>query len=209
MRRRRPFETIAHRCASLRLRNSCTRPCGLAAAAPRCPRRTAIERQAAADEMHRHRSEEPPDGIGATANLGAGGRGQEAEPQLAQQRQAPLVVGEAGAGLAVGQIGGGGAELTVVPAQAIPGVSDYFVQALAGGESRSLRGRVPARAEWRSRRRRRRSGGRSPPSERTVWNSWRRRGIWVSNSVPPDQGELEPPIHKRLINCSFLRRCGS
>ena len=68
----------------------------MAAAAPRCPRRTAVERQAAADEMHRHRSEEPPDGIGATANLGAGGRGQEAEPQLAQQRQAPLVVGEPG-----------------------------------------------------------------------------------------------------------------
>ena len=65
-------------------------------------RRAAVERQAAADEMHRHRSEEPPDGVGATANLGAGGRGQEAEPQLAQQRQAPLVVGEAGGGFAIG-----------------------------------------------------------------------------------------------------------
>ena len=98
-------------------------------------RRTAVERQAAADEMHRHRSEEPPDGIGAAANLGAGGRGQEAEPQLAQQWQAPLVVGESGGGLAVRQIGGGRAELSVVPAQAIPGVSDYFVHAFAGGES--------------------------------------------------------------------------
>ena len=94
-------------------------------------RRTAVERQATADEMYRHRTEEPPDGIGATANLGAGGRGQEAEPQLAQQRQAPLVVGEPGAGLAVRQIGGGGAELAVVSAQMVPGVSDYFVQALA------------------------------------------------------------------------------
>ena len=98
-------------------------------------RRTAVEREAAADEMHRHRAEEPPDGIGAATNLGTGGRGQEPEPQLAQQRQAPLVVGEPGAGLAVGQIGGGGAELAVVPAQAIPGVSDYFVHAFAGGES--------------------------------------------------------------------------
>ena len=98
-------------------------------------RRTAVERQAAADEMHRHRSEEPPDGIGATANLGAGRRGQEAEPQLAQQRQAPLVVGEAGGGLALGDVRGGRAELPVVPAQTIPGVSDYFVQAFAGGEA--------------------------------------------------------------------------
>ena len=61
--------------------------------------------------MHRHRSEEPPDGIGAAGNLGAGGRGQEAEPQLVQQGQAPLVVGKAGAGLTVRQIGGGRAEL--------------------------------------------------------------------------------------------------
>ena len=61
--------------------------------------------------------------------------GQEAEPQLAQQRQAPLVVGKAGGGLAVRQIGGGRAELAVVPAQAIPGVSDYFVHAFAGGEA--------------------------------------------------------------------------
>ena len=98
-------------------------------------RRTAVERQAAADEMHRHRSEEPPDGIGATANLRAGGRGKEAEPQLAQQRQAPLVVGESGGGFAIGHVRGGGAEFTVVPAQAIPGVSDYFVYAFAGGES--------------------------------------------------------------------------
>ena len=67
-----------------------------------------------------------------SANLRAGGRGQEAEPQLAQQRQAPLVVGESGAGLAFGQIGGDRAELYVVPAQAIPGVSDYFVQAFTG-----------------------------------------------------------------------------
>ena len=64
-------------------------------------RRTAVERQAAADEMHRHRAEEPPDGIGASANLRAGGRGQEAEPQLAQQRQAPFVVGQAGGGTSV------------------------------------------------------------------------------------------------------------
>ena len=98
-------------------------------------RRAAIEREAAADEMHRHRSEEPSDGVGAPADLGTGGRGQEAEPQLAQQRQAPLVVGEAGGGLALVQVRGGGAELAVVPAQAIPGVSDYFVQALARGEA--------------------------------------------------------------------------
>ena len=98
-------------------------------------RRPAVEREAAADKVHRHRPEEPPDGIGAPADLGAGGRGQEAEPQLAQQRQAPLVVGESGGGLALGQVRGGGAELAVVPAQAIPGVSDYFVEALAGGEA--------------------------------------------------------------------------
>ena len=34
-------------------------------------------------------------------------------------------------------------------------------------------------------------------------------GIWVSVSVPPDQDESEPPIHKRLKNGSFSRRCGS
>ena len=99
------------------------------------PRRPAVERETAPDEMHRHRTEEPPDGIGAAANLRAGGGRQEAEPQHAQQRQAPLVVGEAGAGLAFGQMGGGGVELAVVPAEPIPGVSDYFVEAFAGGET--------------------------------------------------------------------------
>ena len=30
-------------------------------------------------------------------------------------------------------------------------------------------------------------------------------GIWVSVSVPPDQDESEPPVHKRLKNSLFLR----
>ena len=64
------------------------------------PRRSAVEREAAADEMHRHRTEETPDGIGAAGDLRSGGRRQKTEPQLAQQRQTPFVVGEAGARLA-------------------------------------------------------------------------------------------------------------
>ena len=42
-------------------------------------------------------------------------------------------------------------------------------------------------------------------SERTVRSSWLGRGVWVSVPVPPDQGESEPLIHKRLINISFLK----
>ena len=81
--------------------------------------------------MHRHRAEEAADGVGAAADLGAGAGGQEAEAQLAQERQAPLVVGEAGAGFAFGQVRGGGAELRPVLAQAVPRLGDDFVQALA------------------------------------------------------------------------------
>ena len=116
-------------------------------------RRPAIEREDTADEMHRHRSEELPDGKGAPADLGAGERGQEAEPQLAQQRHAPLVVGEPGTGLTLGQVRGGGAEIAVVPAQATPGVSDYFAEARAVGDAvvaRSRTDRLPSGTDSRS-----------------------------------------------------------
>ena len=59
----------------------------------------AVEAQATADEVHRHGAEEAADGVGAAADLGAGAGGQQAEAQFAQERQAPLVVGEAGARL--------------------------------------------------------------------------------------------------------------
>ena len=107
---------------------------GVGGGRPPLPRRAAIEREAAADEMHRHRSEEAPDGIGATADRRTGGDGQEAESELAQERQAPLVVGEAGARLALGEVRGGGREPPVVSAQAVPGVGDRLVQAFAGRE---------------------------------------------------------------------------
>ena len=99
----------------------------------------AVQREAAAEEVDGRRPEEAADGVGAPADLGAGGGGQEAEPELAQQRQAPLVVGEAGARLARGQIRGGGAELRPVPAQAVPGLGDNLVQPLAGRERVVLR----------------------------------------------------------------------
>ena len=81
--------------------------------------------------MHRHWAEEAVDGIGAAADLGAGAGGQQAEAQLAQQRQAPLVVGEAGARLRLREVRGGGAELRPVLAQAVPRLGDDLVQALA------------------------------------------------------------------------------
>ena len=99
----------------------------------------AVEREAAAEEVDGRWPEEAADGIGAPPDLGAGGGGQEAEPELAQQRQAPLVVGEAGARFARGQVRGGGAELRPVPAQPVPGLGDGLVQPLAGGEGVILR----------------------------------------------------------------------
>ena len=68
------------------------------------PGGAAVEAQAAADQVDRHGAEEAIDGVGAAADLGAGAGGQQAEAQLAQQRQVPLVVGEAGAGFALGQV---------------------------------------------------------------------------------------------------------
>ena len=99
----------------------------------------AVQREAAAEEVDGRRPEEAADGVGAPADLGAGGGRQEAEPELAQQRQAPLVVGETGARLARGQVRGGGAELRPVPAQAVPGLGDDLVQPLAGRERVILR----------------------------------------------------------------------
>ena len=64
----------------------------------------AVEAQAAADQVDRHRAEEAADGVGPAVDLGTGAGRQQAEAQLAQERQAPLVVGEAGAGLALGQV---------------------------------------------------------------------------------------------------------
>ena len=58
------------------------------------------------------------------ANLGAGASGEEAEAQFAQKRQAPLVVGQAGACLVRGEIGGRSAKLRPVSAQAVPGLGD-------------------------------------------------------------------------------------
>src|SRR2546428_9856741 len=81
--------------------------------------------------MHGHGAEEAADGVGAAADLGAGAGGQEAEAQFAQERQAPLVVSEAGAGLAIGQVRGGGTELRPVLAQAVPRLGDDFVKTLA------------------------------------------------------------------------------
>lgn len=46
----------------------------------------AVEAQATAEEMHRHGAGEALDGINATADFGAGGGGEQAEVQLAQQR---------------------------------------------------------------------------------------------------------------------------
>ena len=66
----------------------------------------AIERETAADKMHWHWAEEAADRVGAPANLWASARGQQTEAQLPQQRQAPLVVGEAGSRFAFGQARG-------------------------------------------------------------------------------------------------------
>ena len=84
--------------------------------------------------MHRHRSEEAPDGVGAAGDRGAGGDGQKAESELAQQRQAPPVVCETGTRLALGEVRGGGCEPPVVSPEAVPGVGDRLVQAFAGRE---------------------------------------------------------------------------
>ena len=84
------------------------------------PRSTAIERQAAADQVNRRRAEETADRIGTAVQFGAGGHRQEPEPQLAQQRQAPLVVGKTGARRARGQIRRDLTELGPVLAQAVP-----------------------------------------------------------------------------------------
>ena len=103
------------------------------------PSGTAIERQAAADEMNRHRTEEAADGKGTAVEFGAGGHRQEAEPQFPQQRQAPLVVGETGARRADGQIRGDFAELGPVLLEEVPRLGDGFVQALANPQAVVLR----------------------------------------------------------------------
>jgi len=63
-----------------------------------------VEAQTTADEMYRYRPKESADGIDAAANLGAGTGRQEAKAQLTQKRQAPFVVGEAGARLTLGEV---------------------------------------------------------------------------------------------------------
>ncbi len=125
---------MAHKCASLRFRNSCTRPWG-GGGGPALAWRATVERKATAEEVDRYRPEEAIDRIAAAADLGAGAGGQEAEAELAQERQAPLVVGEAGAGLVLGQASGGGAELSPVLAQAVPGLGDDLIQSLTLGQA--------------------------------------------------------------------------
>jgi len=56
---------------------------------------TAVEREAASSEVYGHRPEAAANGVGAAVDLRTGGRRQETEPELAKQRQAPLLVGEA------------------------------------------------------------------------------------------------------------------
>ena len=98
----------------------------------------AIERQTATDQVYRHRTEEPVDRICAPAQFGTGGRREESEPQFAQQRQAPLVVGQPGSSRPAGSFSFTG-ELRPVSAQAVPGLGDDLVQALAGRHSIVIR----------------------------------------------------------------------
>ena len=145
--------------------------------------------------------------------IGEAGNGveQRGTDDVADMQNRDLLQGSMGSGhpdvnggsLALGHVRGG-AELAVVPAQAIPGVSDHIVQAFVGGEA-VVFGLGAGEGGVAVEQRRRRSGGRSPPSERTVWNSWLGRGIWISVSVSPDPDGSEPPMHKRLKNSPFLR----
>ena len=64
-------------------------------------RGAAVEAHAATDKVYGYGAEEAVDRVGAAANLGARAGRQETEAQLTQQRQTPLVVGEAGARLAL------------------------------------------------------------------------------------------------------------
>ena len=102
---------------------------------------------------------------------------------------------EAGGTLAFGQVREHpGAQLAAVPAQVIGGVSDYFVQALAGGEDVVFgtgAGEKGVAIE--------------EAAQDAAFGADRLEclvgpGIWVSVSVPPDQDDSESPIHKRLKN---------
>lgn len=94
----------------------------------------AVERETASDEVYGRRPEAAADRIGAAADLRAGGRRQETEPEFAQQRQAPLLIGETRPGNTRGQGGGTGAELRPMLAQTVPRLRDGFVHTLPGGE---------------------------------------------------------------------------
>jgi hypothetical protein len=98
---------------------------------PAHPSGAAVEADATADQVHLHRAEEAVDGIGATVDLRAGASGQQAKAQLAQQRQAPFFIGEAGARLACGEVCGSHTKLRPELAETVPRLGDDLAQALA------------------------------------------------------------------------------
>lgn len=93
----------------------------------------AVEAQTATDQVDGRWAEEAADGVGAAVDRGAGAGGQEAKAQLAQERDAPLVVGETRTRFALGQFLRGGAELCPVTAQTVPRLGDGLIDALVLG----------------------------------------------------------------------------
>src|SRR6267378_2206165 len=92
--------------------------------------------------MNWHGAEEAIDRVRTAGNLRPSARRQQAKAQLAQERQAPLVVGEASAWLRGRQLLRGGAKLRPVFAQAVPGLGDDLVQSLALRKAVILRPRT-------------------------------------------------------------------
>ncbi|MCX6354165.1 MAG: hypothetical protein NTZ78_04580 [Candidatus Aureabacteria bacterium] len=90
-----------------------------------------VEAEATSDHVYSSRTREAVDGVCAAADFGAGGGGQEAEAQFAQKRYVPFVIGQSGTGLTRGEVTRGSSEFGPVAAQAVPGLSDNFVDALA------------------------------------------------------------------------------
>ena len=91
-----------------------------------------IEAQAATDQVHGRRTEESIDGVGATIDLRSRAGWQQTEPEFAQQRHTPLIIGQTGSRFVFGQIAGCRAELGPMAAHAIPGLGDRLVDPFAG-----------------------------------------------------------------------------
>ena len=110
-------------------------PVRIGGGGPADARRPPVEIDAAADQVDGGGTEEAIDGVGAALELGADAGRQQAEAEFPEQRDAPFVVGQAGARFVGRQVAGRRAEFGPVAPHAVPRLRDRLVDPLAGRQA--------------------------------------------------------------------------